>query len=159
MSLQKELATSVAVSNQRWGHRQASSGAWHWQRHVTSTASTARCGPACRVVWEGPGPSGPAPIPIGGRYDCLLTGSGRLLPTQSGRRRLYIARRRADVCAAEQQDSMSTSNARRAWLWTTVMLGGCSRLASRPQIAAPVRDGRCAHRWILVDQRQSAQPA
>jgi hypothetical protein len=33
-------------------------------RLVASTASTARCGPACRVVWEGSGPSGPAPIPI-----------------------------------------------------------------------------------------------
>ena len=33
---------------------------------LTSTFRTARCGPACRVVWEGSGLEWPAPIPFGG---------------------------------------------------------------------------------------------
>ena len=33
-------------------------------RAATSTIPTARCGPACRVVWEGSGQQWSAPIPI-----------------------------------------------------------------------------------------------
>ena len=36
----------------------------HTQILLTSTSRTARCGPACRVVWEGSGLKRPAPIPI-----------------------------------------------------------------------------------------------
>jgi hypothetical protein len=65
MSPSGELVTAVAaryptlgIGDKQVQERSAAT------RAATSTTSTARCGPACQVVWEGSGPLGPAPIPI-----------------------------------------------------------------------------------------------
>ena len=48
---------------------------------LTSTSRTARCGPACRVVWQGNGLCWPSPMPIFGRfYPYKTTGSRWNLP-------------------------------------------------------------------------------
>ena len=66
----RQRETGVAESTSRYlGHR-----AGRITNPMTSTTSTARCGPACRVVWEGSASLLAAPIPIACR------GIGRILP-------------------------------------------------------------------------------
>ena len=56
----RQRETGVAESTSRnLGHR-----AGRITNPLTSTTSTARCGPACRVVWEGSASLLAAPIPI-----------------------------------------------------------------------------------------------
>ena len=69
----RQRETGVAESTSRnLGHR-----AGRITNPLTSTTSTARCGPACRVVWEGSASLLAAPIPIVGAnsfaidFDCL----------------------------------------------------------------------------------------
>ena len=47
-------------------------------RAATSTIPTARCGPACRVVWKGTDQRWSAPIPIPGRAHRVISGSASL---------------------------------------------------------------------------------
>ena len=69
------VAQSVAALSRRWWHNSPSAvhhvlddrllrSSGRTPSLMTSTSRTARCGPACRLVWEGSGPDGPAPIPI-----------------------------------------------------------------------------------------------
>ena len=44
---------------------------WITPSVMTSTSRTARCGPACRVVWEGSVQRWAAPIPMDARFWCL----------------------------------------------------------------------------------------
>ena len=55
---------------------------------MTSTSRTARCGPACRVVWQGRSLALP-PMPINPRTIRYYEEIGLLAPARSGQRRVY----------------------------------------------------------------------
>ena len=88
---QPTVARRVAANSRRWWRN---SGMLAQQRAdhcllrptrraptlMTSTSRTARCGPACRVVWQGCGPQWPPPMPICLGAAHVLIGGPALIP-------------------------------------------------------------------------------
>ena len=80
---------------------------------MTSTSRTARCGPACRVVWEGPSLKRLAPIPIDARAQGLVANSLRELRSLHSNSRDEVRARGALRALAMGPVLLGASQARR----------------------------------------------
>ena len=116
---------------------------------MTATSRRTRCGPACRVVWEGPGQCWPAPTPIGAtlwRAGQVVAQAARCKAGAVVLAAFSVPGRRATKSCRPAASARWSSHACSASTITAAPSASAGKLAARSASAAAAAAGCCAWR-------------